>query len=168
MKDPYIHVLKETYCFKKLPENDIMAIRNVCREEEFCPGDIIFSEGDRKDRCFILLEGRVEIRQEYRHTEEESIGVCSPFQIYAETSLFETCSGNGTALAKTPVRLLSICREDFEKIGEKSPEIMFSVIRAISEMIRKRSENILRQLQTGTRYLEEICLHLQKEAEVLH
>ncbi len=165
---PYIDVLKETYCFKKLSESDIMAICNICREEKFSPGDIIFSEGGSGDRCFIILEGQVEIRQEYRHPEEERIAVCSPFQIYAETALFDTYRGNGTALAKTSVRLLSILREDFETIGEKSPEIMFSVIRAVSDMIRKRSENLLRQLQTGTRYLEEICLHLQKESRVFH
>ncbi|MGE0084711.1 MAG: cyclic nucleotide-binding domain-containing protein [Desulfococcaceae bacterium] len=164
MTDPYIPVLKEMYCFKKLSENDIITIRKICREETFSPGDIIFSEEGSGDRCFILLDGQVEIRQRYRLPEEERISVCRPFQIYAETALFDTYSGNGTALAETSVRLLSICRNDFEKIAEKSPEIMFSVIRDVSDMIRKRSEGLLRQLQAGTRCLEEICLHLHKEA----
>ncbi|MEZ4524309.1 MAG: cyclic nucleotide-binding domain-containing protein [Desulfobacterales bacterium] len=163
--DPCIQVLKKMYCFKKLSENDIIAIRNVCREERFSQGDIIFSEGDRGGRCFILLDGQMEIRQKYLHPEEKGTEVYRPFQIYAESALFETCREDSTALAKTAVRLLSITREDFEELGEKSPEMLFSVISAISERIRKRSERLLRQLQTGTRYLEEICLHLQKESK---
>jgi len=61
MKERF-QILKDAYFFKSLSDEDIIKIQEVCKEETFDAGEVVFFEGAAGDRCFIILEGSFEIR----------------------------------------------------------------------------------------------------------
>lgn len=47
--------------FRDLDEEQMQAVMEVCREECFLPGTVLFEEGERAGEIFVLTEGQVEV-----------------------------------------------------------------------------------------------------------
>ncbi len=163
--DNYYQFLKDIYFFESLSETDILKIRNVCREEQFDAGDVIFLEGSIGDRCFIILEGKVEIWKDYPGQHKDMLAVYSPTQLFGELALIDHFPRSATVIAQTPVRLLSIRRDDFSKVVSKSSSISFSIMKAVSAMIRERTDSFVAELRESKTHLEKAYEQLKKETE---
>ncbi|MGE0085608.1 MAG: ATP-binding protein [Desulfococcaceae bacterium] len=163
--DNYYQFLKAIYFFESLSETDILKIREVCREERFDAGDVIFLEGSIGDRCFIILDGNVEIWKDYPGPHKDMLAVYSPTQLFGELALIDHFPRSATVVARTPVRLLSIRRDDFSKVISKSASISYSIMKAVSAMIRERTDNFVTELRESKTHLEKAYAQLKKETE---
>ncbi|MEZ4524892.1 MAG: ATP-binding protein [Desulfobacterales bacterium] len=161
----YCQFLKDIYFFESLSETDILKIQEVCREESFDAGEVIFLEGSMGDRCFIILEGNVEIWKDYSCKQKDLLAIYSPRQLFGELALIDHFPRSATVVAKTPVRLLSIRREDFSKVISKSAPISFSIMKSVSAMIRERTDTFVAELRQSKARLESAYAQLKKETE---
>jgi len=161
----YYQFLKDIYFFESLSETDILKIRDVCREECFDAGDVIFLEGTIGDRCFIILEGKVEIWKDYSCQHKDMLAVYSPTQLFGELALIDHFPRSATVVAQTRVRLLSIRRDDFSKVVSKSSSISFSIMKAVSAMIRERTDSFVAELRESKSHLEKAYEQLKKETD---
>ncbi len=163
--DNYYQFLRDVYFFETLSETDILKILNVCREEQFDAGDVIFPEGSIGDRCFIILEGNVEIWKDYSSSQKDLLAVYSPRQLFGELALIDHFPRSATVTAQTPVRLLSIRRDDFSRVISKSASISFSIMKSVSAMIRERTDTFVTELRENKLCLEKLYAQLKKETE---
>ena len=85
----HIRFLKDTYFFKSLSDDDILKIQAVCREEKFNAGEVVFLEGATGDRCFIILEGSVEIWKGYETADRDLLSVYQSGQLFGELALID-------------------------------------------------------------------------------
>ncbi len=123
----HFQFLKNAYFFRTLSDEDITKIQAVCREEKFNADEIVFFEGDLGDRCFIILEGSVEIWKDYKSPERDMLAVYQAGQLFGELALIDQSPRGATIVVKEPVNLLSIKRADFDKVLAGSVTISISI-----------------------------------------
>src|SRR5512142_3245393 len=109
-------MLQEVYFFSGLSQDEIRRIGDVCQEEQYDPGKVIFSEGSRADKFYIILEGTVEVWKDYQAEERDLLAVHTPGHFFGEMALIDDLPRSATVVARDAARLLSVGREDFHKI----------------------------------------------------
>ena len=157
--------LKEAYFFKSLSDEDIIKIQEVCREEKFDSGEIVFLEDTTGDRCFIILEGSVEIWKGYHTPDRDLLSIYQSGQLFGELALIDDSPRGATIVVREPVNLLSINRDDFNRVLAGSVTISISIMKSITATIRKQTDFFLDNLRTSKRQLEKAYAQLQKEVE---
>ncbi|RLC19057.1 MAG: hypothetical protein DRI57_07685 [Deltaproteobacteria bacterium] len=165
MNDSF-HFLRCVHFFSSLSDSDIKKIENVCQEKRFGSGEIIFAEGAPGDNFFIILEGTVEICKGSEDGSQDMLGVYGPGHLFGELALIDGYPRSATVVVREPSELLSIHRDDFNKvILAESNSITLSIMKSLAGMIRESTENFVEDLRSRNRHLEEAYQRLKKSEE---
>jgi len=138
--------LRETAIFAELDDDELVAVADICQEQEYRPGDLIFKEGERGNRLFLLLEGSVRISREVPGAGEEALSVLRPGTCFGEMAVFDRTTRSTDAIADTACRLATITRPDFEMLLEFNHElgykVLWATVRLLSARLRSTNENL--------------------------
>lgn len=159
-----VELLKKIYFFQGLSEEDLQAIAEHARMEDFRAGDIIFSEGQVADKFYVLLSGEIEI---WKSTHDGVVGLLAreqPGHTFGEMALVDELPRSAAVIASTDVRVLYLERSEFVRIMHSRRQILVSVLRSLSLMIRKSNETYLEDLTRRNQELEKAYSEL-KEAQ---
>ena len=159
----HLQLLKNAYFFKSLSDEDIIKIREVCKEEKYDAGEVVFFEGTTGDRCFIILKGSVEIWKEYRSPDCDLLSVYKSGQLFGELALIDDSPRGATVVVREPVKLLSIKRDDFSRVLAGSATISISIMKTITAAIREQTDHFLANLRASKQRLEKANAQLKKE-----
>ena len=166
MKDLF-SFLKKVYFFQKLPDQQIKKIQRVCHQIEYNPGDIIFEEGSQADRFYIVAGGAVEVWKDYKLPEKDLLAVHEQGHLFGEMALIDELPRSATVLAKEPARLFYIDRDDFHTIVQENSKIAISILKSVSDMVRKSNEYFVDNLRERARELEKTNQALREAQEEL-
>ncbi len=155
------HFLRGIPFFASLPDGDISVICSICRKTAFKTGEIIFREGDTGNYLFIVHEGSVEIWKNYSTPEQGLLSVCGPGHLFGELALIDDSPRSATVIARQPCKLLSVTREDFERITRSNP-ISKSIMQFLAATIRRRTETFSQGIRIRDRKLEKLYQELKK------
>lgn len=164
MNDSF-HFLRCVHFFSSLSDSDIKKIEDVCQEKRFESGEIIFAEGAPGDNFFIILEGSVEICKGSEDGSQDLLGAYGPGHLFGELALIDGYPRSATVIAREPSELLSIHRDDFNKVLSESSSITLSIMKYLAAMIRESTENFVEDLRSRNRHLEEAYQQLKKSEE---
>jgi CRP-like cAMP-binding protein len=152
-----IEFLKKNQIFKGLDESEIKIILDVIKVKNYREGEVIIKEGEEGEELFILQEGEVEISQSLtlphkeksEKVEKTITKLCGKdCGFFGEIGLLEKSTRTATVVARTPTKVLSIDRKNFEIIAQKYPEIGYKVVSNIAKILcsrlRKANENVLK------------------------
>ncbi|MEZ4525231.1 MAG: cyclic nucleotide-binding domain-containing protein [Desulfobacterales bacterium] len=155
------HFLRGVPFFASLSDEDISVIRDTCRKTAFKTGEIIFREGDLAEHLFIVYEGSVEIWKNYSTPEQGLLSVYGSGQLFGELALIDDSPRSATVITRQPCELLSITREDFDRITRSNP-ISKSIMQSLSATIRRRTETFSQGIRIRDRKLEKLYKELKK------
>jgi hypothetical protein len=94
--------------FAPLPPTTIEKLAARCSIEEIAAGAVILSEGDRGDRFYGIVDGRVEIRRG-----GVAHGTVGPGEYFGEIALLHDTTRTATVVALTDVRVATIGAPEF-------------------------------------------------------
>ncbi|MFZ2018685.1 MAG: cyclic nucleotide-binding domain-containing protein [Methyloceanibacter sp.] len=98
----------------------------------FAPGDIIFAEGDKGDKMYVIRAGEVEIERDGRVVETLSSG-----GIFGEMALIDGSPRAATARAKTACEVAPITEKSFLFLVHETPFFAIAVMRTLAERLRR-------------------------------
>jgi CRP/FNR family transcriptional regulator len=140
--------LKGISIFRDIPDDILKVFVARFVEEDFGAGDMIFEEDSVSDRLFIIKKGEVEIR---KMTDREDkgyklIAVLQGGEFFGEMAVFQGHPRSADAVAKTPVSLVSISREELSEVLSRSPEAAFKVMGFFTSVLTERLGNTTKEL----------------------
>ena len=105
--------------------------------ETFDRNKTIFFPGDPAERVYFLIKGAVKLSRVYEAGEEITVALLRENSVFGVLSLI---TGNKSdrfyhAVAFTPVELLSVSIEQFEKALKENPELSWIMLRGLSSRI---------------------------------
>jgi signal transduction histidine kinase len=159
--------LKKVYFFRELPDEEIKKIQQVCHQTQYKPGDILFEEGSQADRFYIVADGAVEVWKDYKRPEKDLLAVHERGHLFGEMALIDELPRSATVLAKEATRLFYIDRDDFHTIIRDNSKIAISILKSVSDMVRKSNEYFVDSLRERARELEKTNQALQEAQEEL-
>jgi len=163
----YFSFLKNVYFFKELNDDDIRKIQSVCHEKKYNAGEVIFKEGSKADRFYIILDGSVEVWKDYDLPKGDILAQHGTGKLFGEMALIDDLPRSATVIAKVPTTLLYINRDDFHRIITENSSIALSIMRSVSLMVRKSNETFIEGLRERNEELEKAYRELKETQEEL-
>ncbi len=160
--DIWFDFLKRVYFFKDLEDEDVGLVAKACTEEDHSPGDILFVEGSKADRFYIVIEGRVEVWKNFYDPKPDLLAVHGPGHFFGEMALIDELPRSATVVAKDKTRVLYLYRDDFRRLIKERSSIALSVMTAISFMLRSSNELYVEDLRKRNQDLEKAYGELEK------
>jgi signal transduction histidine kinase len=146
-------LIRDVYFFRALAEDDLARVAAVCNEESFASGALIFAEGSAADKFYIILDGTVEVWKDYESPDRDLLALHGSGHLFGEMALIDDLPRSATVVARGPVKLLSIGREDFHSIITVNSSVALSIMRSVSSMVRLSNESFVERLKKRNREL---------------
>ena len=119
--------------FAELPAAELDELAATVSEVEVRAADTIVALDDYGTAIYFIEEGAAEVLDD-RGEEIETLG---PSDTFGEIALLLTGRRTATVVARTPMRLLSLSGQDFERIRARVPELEDSLRRLGVERARR-------------------------------
>ncbi len=141
-----LKLLKKIYLFKDLTNRELEKILKISKIEKYPANAVIFREGDRGDKFYVILKGKVRISKRVEGIGEEALAILGPGSFFGEMSLIDDFPRSADAITNEPTELLTISKEDFENLLFLDKDLAYSVLwaflRTLSSRLRETNEKI--------------------------
>lgn len=135
--------LKTVPLFAKLSAQDLSDLSQLISQVTLKANQVLFNEGDKGDRAYIIQEGEIEVFKDVGD-EEIVLGVLKSGQIVGEMSLIEAGSRTASARTRATCRLLALDREPFIDLLRRSSGAALAILHTVISRLRT-TEGKLRQ-----------------------
>jgi CRP-like cAMP-binding protein len=130
--------LTEAPLFANLSKRHLRSIARVTGVREYKKGASVIREGDPGSAFYVLLDGRAKIVRGGRTVTHLSAG-----DFFGEISLLDAGPRTASVLAESPVRCLTLDRNDFAKILASEPVLATRVMRELAARLRRSEGSAL-------------------------
>ncbi len=117
-----------------LSEQMLVETTNQLRPVRFAAGEQILRQGDLPDRFYIVTKGEAVVRRQDKPGQERELATLSPGQYFGEIGLLSLAPRTASVYAKTPVELLALDRDTFNKVVANSG----TTAEEVAEVARRR------------------------------
>jgi CRP-like cAMP-binding protein len=139
-------LLRHAPVFADLTDAELIHIAEICAEQRFKFGQMIFKEGEPGNRLYLIADGEVRISRQIPGSGEEALTVLKRGACFGEMSVFDRSERSTDAIANTDTTLITITRSDFEMLLDFNRDIAFkvlwAVVRLLSSRLRVTNENL--------------------------
>jgi CRP/FNR family transcriptional regulator, cyclic AMP receptor protein len=149
--------LRQIPAFRNFNESECHQMAEVAQERTFAPGEKVIEQGKRSQHLWILLEGKCEVIKDSRHDGPVVLAALEPHNLFGEMSFFSPAPHSANVVAKTPVRLLSISRPDYDDMIHDGVTVAY-----------KLAYNVVENVATRLRRMDEWIADLSSHDEPAH
>jgi len=130
-----VGLLRKVDLFDGLPLGDLQRIAAIVDGTSLEAGDFLFEEGEPGDAFYIVFKGAIEITKSRPDGSTEKLAVRRGGEGFGEMALLNDAPRSATARALEPTQLMTVMREDFEKLlGGDS--LSLRMMQALSKALR--------------------------------
>jgi len=141
-----IECLSQIEIFAGLSPDAIRVLAQIASEHEHDAGSVIFRQGDRGDRLYVIVEGRVRVGRTVPGMGEEALAVLSPGEVFGEMALLDEAPRSADVIAHDKCVLLSLARTGFEDLlflhKDMAYEILWNVVRTLIRRLRETNDKL--------------------------
>lgn len=111
--------------------------------KRFAKGDFICYEGDVGTEMFIILSGEVAVYGNSFKCVQEKFAVLGRGEFFGEMAMLDNLPRSASGIAETDVIVLSIPKENFQRLIREVPEMAFAIMTTLSRRIRQLEARLL-------------------------
>ena len=141
-----VEVLKKIPLFQEISEEFLGEVAGRCEEQVFQPRDLVFREGQRGDRLYMILAGTVRITKNIEGIGEEQLALLKEGAYFGEMALVDEAPRSADARAAVETRLAVMRKADLEELmfanRELASEILWNFVRTLSRRLRETNEKL--------------------------
>jgi len=157
--------IKKVPLFASLPEGELQQLASSLHQTKYPPKTIIFHEGEVGNYFSIILKGKLDIVKALDSPDERLLATHGPGDFVGEMSLlYKDGQRSASARTRTPVTMLNMSPEDFNKLLTQHPSLSIELLREMSTRLRNTDNASIRDLKEKNRLLSEAYQEL-KEAQ---
>lgn len=135
---PVPELLRKVAIFQDLDDGELLRVAEVCREQTFAAGEVIFREGEAGNRLYLIVDGEVRISRDVPGSGEEALAVLKPGAVFGEMAVFDRSERSTDAIAQGGARCITIARSDFELLLDFNRDIAYKVLWAVVRLLSRR------------------------------
>jgi CRP-like cAMP-binding protein len=144
--------------FSHLKKEELQRLANQSRYCSFKFGDEIIREGERDDRLFILISGKVNVFKSYGTKKEKRLRTLEPPAYFGEIALIDDLQRSATVVALRDTRTLCLNKLNLDREIERSPIIAKKLL----QMLYRRLLALEKTLVNTTGGVIPICATCKK------
>lgn len=146
-------LLARIHIFAGLAPAYLKRIADLGVEESHRGGQVVFAEGDRGDKFYLILEGAVRISRTVPGMGEEALAILRAGDSFGEMSLIDDAPRSADARVHEPCRLFCIRKEDLEDLlfvdRDLAYELLWNLVRTLTTRLRETNDKATFLAVTG-------------------
>ncbi|MBN1625973.1 MAG: peptidase domain-containing ABC transporter [Deltaproteobacteria bacterium] len=115
--------IRQLWFFSVLGDEELSELISTAELKSYNAGEIVFNQGGKGDRFFIVYSGKIRIIRKDKDKTEINLGVMTRGDHFGETALISDQERNATTRAVEDSILISISKESFNKYIFSKPRI---------------------------------------------
>jgi CRP-like cAMP-binding protein len=139
-------IIKNLRFAEDFDEGDIQKVLDISSIKEFSVKEPLFEEYEEVHELFILIEGSVVLGLNVPKKGKISFTSVHKGHVFSWSALFPPHISTASAVASTPVKVLSIPSADLLKLFESDTQFGFRFMRMIAKTISQRLSDTRLQL----------------------
>jgi CRP-like cAMP-binding protein len=116
----------------ELSDSEATKLANLMQAKELRGGDYLIVEGTTDDSLYVIVEGNLEVVKRTAGDSVASIAIVREGQLAGELSFLDSNVHTVGLRALSDTKVLGLAREDFEKIIDGDPQLVYKVMRAVA------------------------------------
>lgn len=128
----HVSFLKNARLFEGVSANYLMSLAKIMQERTFCKDEVLFSEGQKADCCYLICEGSIRVM-----VAGHQVALLGPRDCIGEMALIENVPYSATVMADEDLRVLRISSDEFNNVLLTHPEIAVALLRHVSGRLRE-------------------------------
>jgi CRP-like cAMP-binding protein len=138
--------------FSKLSPSDIQQLGKIITIKKYEADAAVFFQGDPSDSLYMLLKGCVKVHEASADGHEKILDILGAGEIFGELSMLDGHPRSATVTTCEPTELASISQKQFKEFVATRPEVLWKVLEALCERLRKTSANMLEMSSRDVSY----------------
>jgi CRP/FNR family transcriptional regulator, cyclic AMP receptor protein len=135
-----IDVVRKAPLFAALDDEAARALMESMTSSHLERGDILFREGDRGDRIYVIGEGKIKLGRSSVDGRENLLAILGPGEMFGELSLFDPGPRTATATAIAETQLIDLGHEDLDSFLLGRPAVAANLLAALARRLRRTNE----------------------------
>lgn len=138
--DPLDAVLLSAPLFDGLDHEAAAHLRAAMTRRTVRRGHVVFAEGQKGDRLFVVLAGKVKISRSASDGRENILTLLGPGELFGELSLFDPGPRTATAAALTEATMAALDHGELREWLRARPEVAEQLLAALARRLRRTNE----------------------------
>ena len=135
-------VLSRAPMFAALDPEAAAALRSSMDTVNLNKGQVLFNEGERGERLYIITDGKMKLGHTSSDGRESVLAVLGPGELLGELSLFDPGPRTATATALTETSLMGLGHNALRPWLTGRPEVAEALLQALALRLRRTNEQM--------------------------
>ncbi len=123
--------------FEKFDYDEMEIVGKVVSTYKFHAEEVLFEEGSHGGSMYFVIDGALEVIKKNEEGNQVVIANLMPGQSVGEMAIIEGVLRSATVKAKTDGSLITLMREDFDKLLDEQPRIGVKILKGISCLLSR-------------------------------
>ncbi len=145
--------------FSKLSPSDVEQIAKIITYKTCGTDATVFFQGEPSDSLYMVLKGSVKVTGASEEGGEKILDILGPGEIFGELAMLDGYPRSATVTTCEPSEMASISRNDFRNFVASRPEILWKLMEALCERLRKTSGSMVEMSSKEVPYRLLAALH---------
>jgi signal transduction histidine kinase len=148
--------------FPGISQLEIDELISRAQVKNYAQGMVLCHEAAEENKFYILLDGKVDVTKTINNVEQRYLKSLDAGDFFGEMGLIHNAPRAATVLAASPVTVLEIDKENFDRVLQHSSSVSMAMVREISSRLRENDEMAIEDLRMRA---SELARAYQKLAE---
>jgi CRP-like cAMP-binding protein len=135
-------IVRRAPLFTALDDEAAASLRSTMTEVRLGRSAELFAEGDRGDRLYVILEGKIKLGRTSGDGRENLLAILGPGEMFGELSLFDPGPRTATATSVGESRLIGLGHDDLQPFLLRHPEVAQTLLHALARRLRRTNETL--------------------------
>ena len=149
---PAIEALRASPLVGELTQDEIKALAAIVHVRALADGEVLVPEGVTDSKLHVVVSGRIDVVREADHG-RHVLQTLVAGDLVGELSFMDDAPRYAALVASGPTEVLALDRIDFETLIDRSPRIVYKVMRAIMRAARNIQRRLSLQMRDMENYL---------------
>ena len=143
-------IVTEIELFQGIEAEVMNQISNICSEENYSKGLVLFNKGEKAESLYILVEGSL-------HLIIANGGMITyllkdPGQVFGWSSMVESGHYTASGVCATDIKVLRIEKKELDKLFSQYPDAGLTILKRLAAVISQRLSNAYNDLLSARRH----------------
>ena len=147
-----IDAVSKSSLASELSPSEIQVLAGIVKIRKFADDEVLLPEGSRDSNLHVIVSGHIKV---VRTTEQGGrvLYTLEPGDLVGELSFMDDEPRYAALIASGPTEVLVLARSDFETLIERSPQVVYKVMRAIMRVTHRVQRRLSLQLREMEHYI---------------
>ncbi len=141
-------LISQVPLFSSLPRDEIRHLAQTLRSCELAAGELLFEEGEKGERFYIVLEGELEIIKALGSPDERLLALRGVGTFIGEMGLMlQDGLRTASVRARSRSKLLEMTRADYNDLLQRRPTLAYEMVRVLIRRLEQSESATIRDLR---------------------